>query len=222
MAYIGYEDIPARTINYRIVPTLRKFYRADGTYDLFDIRKRQANCIYHLASRNEAGLRVASSGITSFGEYNINGGDTNANYVSTFTEINLYKGGANAQYGWGIHLILKLDNSAGLYPMYLGFNGAKGPVGMASTWSYGGVFVYNISTGSEDMLVGWKSAYNKTGPVWSAPVSSPVSMPDYKDYSYIRAGWNNGSAQGIAYWTSFTAYFIHRYSVEHPLYRYYR
>lgn len=221
MAYIGYEDIPARTINYRIVPALRKFYRADGTYDLFDIRKRQANCIHHLVNKGEAGLRVATSGGTHFGEYTLGGGNTNPNYVSTFTEINLYKdySSPSAQYGWGIHLMLKLDNSAGLYPMYLGFDGRHSTY----TWAYGGVYAHRISTDKDEAISAvYGTAYNMSGPVWSAPLTSPASMPDYKDFSYVKASWNNGSANGGAYSTNLRAYFIHKYSVEHPLYRYYR
>lgn len=219
MAYIGYEDIPARTINYRIVPALRKFYRADGTYDLFDIRKRQANCIHNLVNVGEAGIRTATSNNNpvQYGMYELANG---INRNSTFTEIDLYKNAGMviseyAPVSYGIYFKLNLNNRAGLYPAYFNYKGNSGYHN-----SYGGVFVHNNSTGQDDQIVSGRLNFNMT---WTASVNSPASMWDYKDYEYVKTEWTNGSAgPGWTVTISFTAYFIHKYSVEHPLYRYYR
>ena len=48
VAYVEYEDLVPAKVNYRIIPKLRKYYRADGTFDLFDISKQQICCFEFL------------------------------------------------------------------------------------------------------------------------------------------------------------------------------
>ena len=221
MAYIGYEDIPARTINYRIVPALRKYYRADGTFDLFDLKKYQANCIHYLANLGEAGINVDNSESISMGDYNLNDSETNPSFRSSFTMLNLYKTGniSTPNYGWSISFILDLNNSAGLYPYYLIYEN-KVPGGN-NNYSYGSISLRIRDTEEDEVLV-QKRGYNLGSISWSLDYGKPSKVMDYKDYEYIRSSWQNGSATGAAFDINFRAYFIHRFSEEHPLYRYYR
>ena len=217
MAYVRYEDVPARVFNNRVVPALRKFYRADGTFDLFGLNNLQANCMHYLAEKNEAALYCSRppAGLSTqypLGTYTVTPTSNN----STFVTINLTHYDGTLYAGWSQNSFkLKLDNSVGLFlykvymQSYSDHNGGERTLKL-----------YNSSGAVLKTLI--NQSYN--GEVtWTAPVGDASQMPDWKDYSYIDGcvrSWDGSKYTGNS--THIQLYFIHRYTDAHPLHRFYR
>ena len=125
MAYVGFEDLPARVINNRIVPRLRKYYRDDGSFDLFDVWNLQANCLHFLATRGEAGAYTGRPGggwgdwvWCSYGQYSLDNSGVSVEPTFHYFDIGkadptLYGGKSETT------VLLNLTNSAGLYPYFV-------------------------------------------------------------------------------------------------------
>lgn len=221
MAYTRFEDIPARVIQNRIVPRLRKYYRADGSFDLFDVWNLQANCLHFLATQNEAGAYTGRPGggwgdwvTCSYGQYSLDNSG-----VSTSPSYNYFDIGKADHTLYGAKsettVILKLNNKAGLYPYYVYLrNYSEHNSGNSYIW------VYRKSTSSDVVVAGGE---NNRDFSWTLPISSASSIYDWKDYEYIRV--RSLSTDGSKYtgnWSRVRMGFIHRYPIDHPLYRYYR
>ena len=217
MAYVAYEDLTPARVNYRVVPKLRKYYRADGTFDLFDINKRQMCCFRFLASKNEFGLTLGRGNYnTSFGTISTSSAYASFSNKCTLTTMNftlqsILSYGAIA----GHDLKLKLNNSAGYYPYYVATKNASD-----HNVGNGYIYLYNNSTGTETVIAGGSGnrtlSHNTT-------FNTPSTLWDYKDYNYVRLhGYAVDTSKFIYALVSFQVYGIHKFNDEHPLYRYYR
>ena len=219
MAYIGFEDIPAKTIGKRIVPALRKYYRADGTYDLFDLYNYQQNCMHYLSTVNEAGLICTwdyTNTIAELGTYNIDPVYSTFTNTSTFNQLSIsHSNGVHYAGRSKTAFTLKFDNRAGLYPYIINCKNASGHGG-------GGSYVYLKKKGEseEQLVVGGKGNREIT---WSPEFGIPSQMYDWKDYDYIASLSLalDGTKFTYAY-THLKLSFVHRFTDDHPLYRYYR
>lgn len=214
MAYIGYEDIPARVINNRIVPRLRKYYRADGTFDLFDIYNKQQNCLHFLADRGEASLYAADRyGDYSLGVYNTTitwGSDS-----STFNDISVYRRSA---YSYNAYcrcaFRLKLNNCAGLYPYVIYLQSS-------SDHGAGGSYVrLRNKNGGESVISGGGGNRSLT---WSPEFGNAANMLDWKDYDSISGEASSAdTSKFVRAETWMNVSFIHKFTNDDVLYRYYR
>lgn len=214
MAYIGFEDIPARTINNRIVPTLRKYYRADGSFDLFDIYNKQQNCIKFLTDRGEAALYAADrQGDFSLGTYNTT--ITWGSNSNTFNQINMYRySGYSYNARCRCAFRLQLDNVAGLFPYIVYFRAY-------SDHNASSRYVEAIrSNGASITLAGGGGNGTVT---WSPEFGNATQMIDWKDYQQIY-GYADAvdTSKYVRAETWINVSFIHRFSADHPLYRFYR
>lgn len=217
MSYVAYEDLVSARVNYRIIPRLRKYYRADGTFDLFDINLRQMSCFRFLASKSEFGFIMGRSNPTaSFGTISIegSGGFQILRNFSTLTMLDFYTEN-RTPYGAssGYDLILKIGNSTGYVPVFVSaYNfGGKG--------SSGYINIYDNSGGSTRL----RDVKNDSAQSYSTSFNSPSTLWDYKDYSHVRL---HGYAEDRSKYTATSAhvkvYGIHKFNDEHPLHRYYR
>lgn len=217
MTYVAYEDLTPARVNYRIIPKLRKYYRADGTFDLFDINRRQMGCFRFLASKREFGFVMSRSNpIASFGTISIPGSwgwYSVANY-SSLTILDFYEED-RTPYGAisGYDLVLKINNSTGYVPVFV------------SAYNYGDhgssgyIDLYYTSGGSTRL----RSVANGSTQSYSTTFSSPSTLWDYKDYSSIRLhGYAVDGSKYTATAMRARVYGIHKFNDEHPLYRYYR
>lgn len=181
MAYIRKEELPARHIGNKLIPPLTKFYRADGSFDVFDMTYAPCN-LQWLCKNHYAGFRhIRCNGILNntcdFGEYqSINEGVSGT--INTVYIKDTGSGGHYSSLAATTVLKLKLDNPMGLVPVYIYIlAGANGDEDNASTT------VLNIYDYNEKLLL------NKTGgrseQTWDVRNTFP---PDYKDIFYIWAG----------------------------------
>ena len=212
MAYVAYEDITPKKVNYRIVPKLRKYYRADGTFDLYDITKRQMSCFRYLVSRGEAGFFIGRSGGAGWGTYSL---DLSWN-SSALTYLYVSREDHTRYNAVCTHdLLFKMDNSAGLYPFYVYTrNFADHSIGS------GYIFLYSNASHSQFVYAG--GGGNQTLSK-AANWNSPSTLWDPRDYYYVRLYGN--AVDGTKYTTASSTIqiqFVHRFSVESPTYRYYR
>jgi len=212
MAYVAYEDIIPKKINYRIVPRLRKYYRADGTFDLYDITRRQVSCFRYLVNKGEAGFFIGRSGGASWGTYSLS---LSYNW-SSLTSLYVSREDHTGHNAVCTHdLLLRIDNSAGLYPYYVYTkNWAEHNAGE------GYIYLYNNASQSQVVYAGGGGNRELSkGSTWN----SPSTLLDPRDYAYVRL--YGTSADGTKHTTASSViqiYFIHRYNTESPLYRYYR
>ena len=228
MAYVAYEDIRPVQAGYRIIPRLRKYYRADDTFDLFDITKRQMCCFRYLASKSEFGLFFgrADSNV-SFGTISLSGSPFIAyTNKSTLTSLVL-TGVSQIEHSAivGYDLILKIDNSAGYFPCYV--RGIKNSAAGRDhpSFGYGYMSIYDNSIGSLKCIAGSTNPDDNVNRDLSYNVdfNSPSTLWDYRDYDYIKLHGYGYDTSKYAYAAAqVVVYGIHKFSVEHPLYRYYR
>lgn len=183
MAYIRKEELPARHIGNRLIPPLTKCYRADGSFDLFDMANAPFN-VQWLCQRKYAGYRCIRCNGTlniecSFGEYSNAGegysGTINTVYLDYYASSGKYGGAACTSV-----LKLMLDNPLGLTPSYLwvqtGANGDDDNAGatIIRTVDYNDAIIMNKYSGSRGSSQTWDNRSN---------------LPlDYKDVKYIWAG----------------------------------
>lgn len=216
MAYVAYEDIIPKKVNYRIVPRLRKYYRADGTFDLYDITRRQVSCFRYLASKGEAGFFIGRSGGAGWGTYYIDLSNVWSSNWSSLTSLYVSREDHTGYNAVCTHdLLLRIDNSAGLYPYYVYTRNYSD-----HNAGSGYIFLYNNASQSQVVYAGGggNQALSKSS-TWN----SPSTLLDPRDYAYVRLYGN--SADGSKYTTALSTvqiYFIHRYNTESLLYRYYR
>ena len=212
MSYIGFENIPARTINRRIVAPLRKYYRADGSFDLFDINNPQMCCMKYLADRNEAGVLLGRTEGISLGTWSFNY-NWGAN-ESTFNTLGIYRAD---NYAYNSHstsaILLKTDNSVGLYPYIIYLRNY-------SEHNSGWAYIRGIKNdGSEVTFTGGGGNQEIT---WSPTLNNAATMMDWKDYDRFYAQcYSSDGSKYTGNWTRLRATFIHRFTEDHPLYRYY-
>lgn len=217
MAYVEYEDLVPAKVNYRIIPKLRKYYRADGTFDLFDISKQQICCFEFLKNKGDFGLAMGyGEQLSSFGTVFTNYGprDRLDNYSTLmymdFFSISRQSYGARI----GQDLRLKLNNKAGYYPYYV------------FTYNYGdhnegngGIYLGNSSSGEVPILGG---SGNRTL-YYVMNFDVPSTLLDYKDYEYVRLhGYAYDTSKFVRADVRLQVYGIHKFSDDHPLHRYYR
>lgn len=219
MAYVAYEDLTPARVNYRVVPKLRKYYRADGTFDLFDINKRQMCCFRFLASKNEFGFNVGRSDFTaSFGRIGTNPGIGGAlGNKCTLTGMNfIVQSAVSKGAAAGHDLLLKINNSAGYYPYYV-VSGAQ------AGHYYGSTFIKLYDSSGSEKKVVKSSPYANTSLSYSMTFNTPSTLWDYKDYNYVRLyGYAADGTKFVVAYTNLQVYGIHKFNDNHPLYRYYR
>lgn len=208
MAYVGYEDIKPALIHRRILPSLRKYYRQDGTFDLFDIKHLQMNCIKALSDKRQAGLicHQGRESEVSYGSYSTGNLTTNN---STFTKIELQARSvqlhsAHARAG----IIINLENNAGLFPWYLWARG----------WGDKGGSYYikklNKNTGK------WEDCQTANNE-WSFSAAG-ANIFDWKDVEAVQIyGKSDDGSKYTSCYAGITAEFIHRYNKDNLLIRYY-
>lgn len=183
MAFIKRENLPARQIGNRVIPPLSKFYRADGSFELFDMTYAPFN-IQYLCNKNYAGFRRIRCNKTinydcSFGEYQNAGVD----YTGTINTLGVNDAGSGGNHsGRAVTAVLKLklDNPLGLTPVYFYvWTGAEGDDDNAGrtiirSYDYSGNVIMNKNSTSRGSSQTWD---NRTG--------MPV---DYKDIYWMWAG----------------------------------
>lgn len=234
MAYTEYEDVTPKQVNYRIIPRIRKYYRSDGTFDLFDISRNQVNCVKFLAGMSEAGFFIGrgrwqdQGGNATFGTYSIDKnyqGETDVGVFttdnrSTLTQLNVYRSDGRHYAGVaGCQFLIKLNNSAGLYPYYISCTGAadhNGGEGCIRLYTTSGSFYYYAGTeGLRNKVQGDMSKFMS--------FNSPSSFWDYKDYNYVEViNFAVDTSKFTSTRVSLIVQFIHKFDVSHPFYRYFR
>lgn len=222
MAYIYYEDVKPALIHRRIVPRLRKYYRGDGTFDLFDVNNLQMNCLYSLAQQGYAGLecyRKTNKNHVAYGSYILNN-VVSAQYIlntssSDFNTVGLYfkntvRYGAYSFSGF----ILNLNNPVGLYPH---------SITLTSTCDHpGGDLREIIAIGdNQTKTISYTTGSNGSS-TWNSLEGSIENMLDPTDYTdfYATCYADDGSKFTSAQ-TWLTAKFIHKFGNGHSLHRYY-